>query len=97
MKDEHHQPGSITRLRPFLHLCIARLQIGSSGVPEGSLRPLADEEVDPDGFAGPIVNEKWLRLPHEYRLAICIDVRRCDAGSYELLGRNAIPSRCRRG
>ena len=30
VQDEHHQPCFITRLRPFQHLGIARLQIGSA-------------------------------------------------------------------
>src|SRR5689334_21785947 len=87
---QHHESGTITSLRPFQHLGIARLQIGSSGVAEGSLRSLADEEIDPDGLAGAIVNEKRLWLPHEHRLVAFILVCGQDAGTHDLFRRNAI-------
>jgi hypothetical protein len=62
-QNKHHQPRPGTRLRPFQHLSVA------SGVAEGGVWPLANEEVNPYGLAGTIVVEEHLWLTHEHCLA----------------------------
>src|SRR5271170_3908725 len=46
---EHQQSRAIACLRPFEHLGIA------ARIPEGRVRPLADEHIDTDGLAGTVI------------------------------------------
>jgi len=48
----HLEPRSIACLSPLQHLGVA------CGVSEGGVRPLADEEIDPDCLTGAIIDEE---------------------------------------
>jgi hypothetical protein len=61
--DQHHQPRSISGLRPLQHFGIA------TGITEGYNGALPDEQIDPDRLARDIVNKKHFRLAHEDRFA----------------------------
>ncbi len=64
VKYEHYQPRPFTCLRPLEHFSIA------TGIAKGCIWTLADEQIDANSLAGPIIDQKWFRLAHQLRFAV---------------------------
>jgi hypothetical protein len=71
VQDQHHQPCAVARLGPFQHLLVA------GRVAKRRVGPLADKQVDPDGLAGIVVDEKYLGSGQELgkRLNMLVEER----------------------
>src|ERR1019366_577403 len=59
-------------------------------IAERGVRPLAYEQVDPNGFACSVVDEEYLWLAHQYRFAVVVLVLGQTTRSHDLLRRNAV-------
>jgi len=81
---KHAQARSRCGGRPLEHFEV------TVRVAEGGDRPLADELVDSDRLACPVVDEVDFRQPNDHRLAVTDFVLRLDAGPDDLLGRHAV-------
>src|SRR5271155_3041398 len=75
---------SVACLGPLQHLLIA------GRIAERGVRPLADEQVDPDGLTRVVVDEEHLRLSQQYRLAMAVLVLGQDTRPHHLLRRDIV-------